>query len=57
MLAHPYRPLTREQHLAKFRRCLYFAATPSVPNAPDQLIEAVNQLETVKDVRALARRL
>src|SRR6185369_11043367 len=34
MLAHPARPLTREQHLAKFHRCLDFAAVPLAPDAP-----------------------
>jgi hypothetical protein len=55
MLAHPARPLTREQHLAKFRRCLDFAETPLPPGAADRLIEAIDRLERVEDVRELAR--
>jgi hypothetical protein len=54
MLAHPSRPLTREQHLAKFRRCLDFAAAPLAPGAGEQLIEAVDRLEELGDVRELA---
>ena len=54
MLAHPARPLTREQHLAKFRRCLDFAATPLAPDAAERLIETVDRLETMGDVRGLA---
>lgn len=54
MLANPARPLTREQHLAKFRRCLDFAATPLPADAPARLIEAVDRLEKLEDVRRLA---
>jgi 2-methylcitrate dehydratase PrpD len=54
MLAHPSRPLTREQHLAKFRRCIEFAAVPLAPDAADRLIETVDRLEGEKDVRILA---
>ncbi|MBX9947242.1 MAG: MmgE/PrpD family protein [Reyranella sp.] len=54
MLAHPSRPLTREQHLEKFRRCLAFSAEPLAPDAGLQLIEATDRLEEMADVRALA---
>lgn len=54
MLANPARPLTREQHLAKFRRCLDFAETPLPTDAPARLIEAVDRLEKLEDVRRLA---
>jgi len=53
MLANPSRPLTMEQHLKKFRRCLDFAAVPLHPDAADRLIEAVDRLETRPDVRDL----
>ena len=55
MLANPARPLTREQHLAKFRRCLDFAETPLPPGAADRLIEAVDRLEKIEDIRVLSR--
>jgi 2-methylcitrate dehydratase PrpD len=55
MLANPARPLTQEQHLAKFRRCLDFAAHPLGPDAPALLIETVDRLETLDDVCVLAR--
>jgi 2-methylcitrate dehydratase PrpD len=54
MLAHPARPLSREQHLAKFRRCSEFAAWPLAPDGAARLIETVDRLEAVEDVRALA---
>jgi 2-methylcitrate dehydratase PrpD len=53
MLANPARPLTREQHLAKFRRCLDFAAAPLAPGAPDRLIESIDRLEAVANVCVL----
>jgi 2-methylcitrate dehydratase PrpD len=53
MLANPARPLTTEQHLAKFRRCLDFAATPLSPKTAERLIDAVDRLEALQDVRLL----
>ena len=52
MLANPARPLT-QQHLAKFHRCLDFAETPLSPGVADRLIEAVDRLEKLDDVRKL----
>ena len=54
MLAHPSRPLTHEQHLAKFHRCLDFAAAAMMPDTAARLIQAVDRLESVEDVRVLA---
>ncbi len=54
MLAHPDRPLTQQQHLTKFRRCLDFSAEPLAAGTVERLIEAVDRLETRPDVRALA---
>jgi hypothetical protein len=54
MLAHPSRPLSREQHLAKFHRCLEFAASLLAKDAPGRLVEAVDRLEAIEDVRTLA---
>ncbi|WP_428659059.1 MmgE/PrpD family protein [Reyranella sp.] len=54
MLANPARPLTHEQHLAKFRRCLDFSATPLAPDTAERLIDTVDQLEELEDVRDLA---
>jgi 2-methylcitrate dehydratase PrpD len=53
MLAHPSRPLTQQQHLAKFRRCLDFAASPLPPGAAARLIEAADRLEAMDNVCVL----
>jgi len=53
MLANPARPLTRNQHLAKFDRCLDFAASPPARSAAAQLVEIVDRLESLQDVRML----
>ncbi len=53
MLASPKRRLTREQHLTKFRRCWEFAEAPLTEAARDKLIDCVDHLEDVADVREL----
>ncbi len=53
MLAHPARPLTREQHLTKFRRCWEFAVDGLPAAAAEALIERVDRLEDVADLREL----
>jgi 2-methylcitrate dehydratase PrpD len=50
MLASPVRPLSREQHLQKFMRCLEFA---QIPLAAAGLVDLVDRLEQVADVRKL----
>jgi len=57
MLANPARRLTREQHLTKFRRCLEFAAEPLRKSTADTLIDLVDRLEEVEDVRDLVKPL
>ena len=57
MLANPARRLKREQHLAKFRRCLEFAAEPLRKTTADMLIELVDRLEEIDDVRDLIKPL
>ena len=53
MLANPARPLTREQHLAKFHRCCTFALDALAPGAAMRLVEVVDCLQDVEDVRLL----
>jgi 2-methylcitrate dehydratase PrpD len=53
MLANPARPLTMEQHLDKFRRCLDFAATPLPAPTAGRLIETVDRLETLENINLL----
>ena len=53
MLAHPSRPLTRPQYLAKFSQCLDHAATPLRPEAGRELIVRVAELHELPNVHAL----
>ena len=53
MLAHPQRPLTHEQHIAKFRRCLMLSAEPLPEGRADRLIDLVDGLERLADARQL----
>jgi aconitate decarboxylase len=57
MLASAQRPLTREQHLAKFRRCCTFAARPWSEADTEALIARVDQLESLGDLRLLTEML
>jgi hypothetical protein len=53
MLGNPARQLTREQHLIKLHRCWTFAADSLAPDASERLVEAVDRLEELEDVRLL----
>jgi 2-methylcitrate dehydratase PrpD len=53
MLANPARPLTRELHLAKFHRCCAFALDDLAADAPVMLVEMIDHLQDVSDVRQL----
>ena len=53
VLGHPARPLTRERHLEKFRRCWRYGASPPAPAAGEALIDAVDRLDTLTDAREL----
>jgi 2-methylcitrate dehydratase PrpD len=53
MLASPSRRLSRDQHLAKFRRCWEFAQAPLPEQSREALIRMVDALEMVEDVREL----
>jgi 2-methylcitrate dehydratase PrpD len=53
VLGHPDAPLSRAQHLAKFRRC-WRSATPQLSaDRAERVIQLVDRLETVDDVRAV----
>lgn len=51
-LGSPANPLSREQHLRKFRACLEFAGATDLA---DPLIQAIDMLETQADMAALLR--
>ena len=57
MLAAPDRRLSREQHLAKFRRCWEFAADTLSATAAETLVAMVDSLEHLDDTRRLTRLL
>ena len=57
MLASPARRLSRDQHLTKFRRCWSFAQAPMPDRQSDDLIDMVDHLASVTDVRSLTRLL
>ena len=52
-LGSPERPLSREQHLAKFRRCWSYGAQPLAAAAADRLIHLVDHLDEVDNSNAL----
>ena len=57
MLANPNRPLTREQHLAKFTRCLEFAHETLPATTGQALIDMVDRLDQIEDARQLCELL
>ncbi|MGH7044088.1 MAG: hypothetical protein ACREFY_18450, partial [Acetobacteraceae bacterium] len=57
ILAHPLQPLSREQHLTKFRRCTQLAATPLTQARTEHVIALVDELEALADVRTLVASL
>jgi aconitate decarboxylase len=50
---NPAKPLSRDDHLAKFRRNCAAAAHPLTPEMAERLIERFDRLEDVADVAAL----
>jgi 2-methylcitrate dehydratase PrpD len=56
-IGHPDNPLSREAHLAKFRRCWNYGRPDRDPAVADELIALVDDLDRFGDVRALAARL
>ena len=53
-LGSPERPLSREQHLAKFRRCWSCAAQPLTEEAAERLVHLVDDLEELSNTTELA---
>jgi aconitate decarboxylase len=57
MLASPSRSLDHAAHLDKFRRCWQLAAEPLPPDNRERLIDLVDELETIADLRQLTQHL
>jgi 2-methylcitrate dehydratase PrpD len=55
LLGAPTRPLTRDQHLAKFSACIRYGFGSNQPKIEAALIDATDNLATVGDVGILAR--
>lgn len=55
VFGHPARPLSAEQNVDKFRRCVGYGRRPLDAAAVDALIETVETLEQCGDVAVLAR--
>lgn len=53
VLGHPQSPLTREQHLDKFRRCWRYGAGRLKAENRDRLITLADRLEAFADIREL----
>jgi 2-methylcitrate dehydratase PrpD len=53
VIGQPTAPLSRVQHLAKFRRCWTYGAEPLPEDHRERLVAAVDRLETVGNVREL----
>jgi len=53
----PQSPLTREQHLSRFRDCVEFAARPAVAEKADVVIAAITNLDEARDVGDLVHLL
>lgn len=53
VLGNPQRPLTRDQHLDKFRRCCASGLKPIDQSTVEQLIDSVDKLEVITNVTAL----
>ena len=54
-LGHPASPLTREQHLAKFRRCWTYGRQSLAAERGEQLIALIDRLESVPDDASCSR--
>ena len=53
-LGSPERPLSREQHLAKFRRCWSVGVQPLADGAADRLIHLIDGLDKLDNSNAIA---
>ncbi|WP_299592277.1 MmgE/PrpD family protein [uncultured Microbulbifer sp.] len=53
VLGHPQRPFSRARQLEKFRRCCALASKPLAETHVQELVDAIDQLESLQDVRCL----
>lgn len=57
ILGHPSKPLSRDEHLEKFRRCCESARPPRSTAEQDALIGLCERLETLPDIKELLNHL
>lgn len=57
LLGHPSRPMNRAQVVEKVHRCVTFAARPASRAQIDALVHAIDNLESMSDMRDLGRLL
>ncbi|MBN1321370.1 MAG: MmgE/PrpD family protein [Thermoleophilia bacterium] len=53
----PQSPLTREEHLSRFRDCVEFAARPAVAEKADAVIAMISRLDEARDIGDLVQLL
>ena len=56
-IGHPDNPLTRDRHLAKFRKCWSIARPALGAGTAERMIAMIDELETIADVSAIAKGL
>lgn len=57
VLGSPDNPLTRDEHLAKFRRCWTYSLKPLASNGADEMITLIDRLETLGNTNEIVTRL
>jgi 2-methylcitrate dehydratase PrpD len=57
VLGSPENPLTRDEHLEKFRRCWTYSAKPLAEDGAEGMIALIDRLETVANTNEIVARL
>jgi 2-methylcitrate dehydratase PrpD len=56
-LGSPQRPLTQEQYLDKFRRCLSYGIRPLAADAPARVIDMIDRLDDLDNTNDMIKAL